>query len=185
MARWGPWAPVASVLLMVLHTAVPFPAELLTAANGALFGFWGGLVVSWTGALAGASVGFGLARWLGRTVLLRVLTATALEPVYHLIGHAGWEIALVMRLLPVISFNLVNFALGFTDLPWRTFLWTTAVGVLPVEIAVVAVGYGAGGAHRILPWAFGALAMLTAAGLAVRRRLWRSPSGSEPPREDP
>jgi uncharacterized membrane protein YdjX (TVP38/TMEM64 family) len=46
IVAWGAWAPVASILLMVIHTVVPFPAELLTAANGAVFGFWGGLIVS-------------------------------------------------------------------------------------------------------------------------------------------
>jgi len=68
---WGPWAPAASVALMLIHTVLPFPAELLTAANGAVFGFWGGLLVSWVGGMAGASVGFGIARSVGRSAVDR------------------------------------------------------------------------------------------------------------------
>lgn len=173
IAPWGPWAPLASVLLMVIHTVVPFPAELLTAANGLLFGLWGGLVVSWIGAMAGACVGFSLARMLGRATLERIVPAKALGPMDSLIGRAGWEVALVVRLVPVISFNLVNFALGFTCLPWRTFLWTTAIGILPVDVAVVATGYGIGHNHHILPWALLGLALLTAGGLLMRHRLSR------------
>jgi len=167
------------VLLMVIHTIVPCPAELLTAANGLLFGLWGGLLVSWIGAMVGACVGFGLARVLGRAAIERIVPARALAPVDALIGRAGWETALVVRLVPVISFNLINFALGFTRLPWRTFLWTTAAGILPVEVAVVATGYGAGHELRVLPWALATLALLTAGGLVVRRRLLRrlSPGG--------
>jgi len=35
---WGNWAAVASIVLMVAHSVVPFPAELITFANGMLFG---------------------------------------------------------------------------------------------------------------------------------------------------
>lgn len=171
IAGWGPWAPAASVALMLIHTVVPFPAELLTAANGAVFGFWGGLLVSWIGAMAAAGVGFGIARGAGRPALARFVPARRLAPIDTLVARAGWESALVVRLIPAVPFNLVNFALGLTRLSWRTFLWTTAVGILPVGIAVVAVGYGAGHRSQVVYWAFFALALLTAAGLAARRRL--------------
>ncbi len=158
---------------MVLHTILPFPAELLTAANGLLFGVWWGLAVSWIGAMAGACVGFGIARGLGRTALERIVPKKTLAPLDGLMNHAGWEVALILRLIPAVSFNLVNFALGFTPLSWPTFLWTTAVGILPVEVTVVAAGYGAGHAPRVLPWALAVFATLTIAGLVLRRRLLR------------
>lgn len=159
---------------MVVHTVVPFPAELLTAANGAVFGFWGGLIVSWTGAMAAACVGFGLARAIGRSAIMRFIPERALRRVDALIGNAGWEIALVLRLIPFISFNLINLTLGLTRLPWSTFLWTTGIGILPVEVAVVAVGFGAAGSASALRWGFVSLALLTATGLVVR---WRVASG--------
>jgi uncharacterized membrane protein YdjX (TVP38/TMEM64 family) len=182
IVAWGPWAPAASVALMLIHTVLPFPAELLTAANGAVFGFWGGLLVSWLGAMAGACVGFAIARAVGRSAIDRFVPQRSLAQVDALMVDAGWEIALVVRLIPIISFNVINFALGLTRLSWPTFLWTTAVGILPVEIVVVAVGYGAGRQTQALPWALLALALLTAAGLAVRRSLTRSPARKRSPR---
>jgi len=62
VARLGIWAPVASVVLLIAHTFIPFPAEFLVAVNGALFGFWGGLAVSWTGATGSACLAFGIGR---------------------------------------------------------------------------------------------------------------------------
>ena len=35
---WGAWAPVVAIGLMILHSFVPFPAELIAIANGMLFG---------------------------------------------------------------------------------------------------------------------------------------------------
>jgi uncharacterized membrane protein YdjX (TVP38/TMEM64 family) len=156
---------------MVIHTVVPFPAELLTAANGAVFGFWGGLIVSWAGAMAAACVGFAFSRVIGRSATARFIPERALRRVDALIGGAGWEIALLLRLIPFISFNLVNLALGLTRLRWSTFLWTTGIGIVPVEVAVVAVGYGATGSTGALRWGFVALALFTAVGLVVRRRV--------------
>ena len=171
IVAWGAWAPVASVLLMIIHTVVPFPAELLTAANGVVFGFWGGLIVSWIGAMAGACVGFALARAIGRSAIVRLVPARTLQRADSLIGNAGWEITLLVRLMPLIPFNLVNLTLGLTRLPWSTFLWTTGIGILPVEVAVVATGYGAAGSASALRWGFLALLLVTAAGLIVRRRV--------------
>jgi uncharacterized membrane protein YdjX (TVP38/TMEM64 family) len=170
IVAWGAWAPVASILLMVLHTIVPFPAELLTAANGAVFGFWGGLIVSWVGAMAAACVGFALSRVIGRSAIVRLVPERTLRRADAVIGNTGWEIALVLRLIPFISFNLVNMALGLTHLPWSTFLWTTGIGILPVEVALVAVGYGAAGSTSALRWGLLAVALVTATGLIVRRR---------------
>ena len=44
------------------------------------------------------------------------------------------------RLIPAISFNLINYASGLAKVPLWTFLWTTAIGMLPVTIIVVTMG---------------------------------------------
>ena len=66
IASWGMWAVAGSIMLMVLHSFVPFPAELVAIANGMLFGPVWGTLITWTGAMLGAYLAFGLARWLGR-----------------------------------------------------------------------------------------------------------------------
>ena len=63
---WGAWAPVASIVLMILHSFVPFPAELIAIANGMLFGPVWGTLVTWIGAMLGAALAFALARRYGR-----------------------------------------------------------------------------------------------------------------------
>jgi uncharacterized membrane protein YdjX (TVP38/TMEM64 family) len=61
--------------------------------------------------------------------------------------------------VPAISFNLVNYAAGVLGVDWWTFLWTTAIGILPLTIVTVLVG------DRFLAiplwvWALTALAFL-------------------------
>jgi hypothetical protein len=62
---WGHWGVLASIGLMVLHSFVPFPAELVGLANGMLCGPVWGTVITWVGAMLGAFLAFGLSRAFG------------------------------------------------------------------------------------------------------------------------
>ena len=42
---------------------------------------------------------------------------------------------LLARLVPVISFNLINYAAGILHVGWWRFLWTTSLGILPITVA--------------------------------------------------
>jgi uncharacterized membrane protein YdjX (TVP38/TMEM64 family) len=173
LRRWGPWAPAVAVLLMIVHTVVPFPAEFLAAATGAAFGLWEGVLIQWIGTMASAVLGFGLARALGRPVVERFVPKRTLARADALVAEAGWEVALLARFFPIPG-DIVGMALGLTPLPWTTYLWTTAVAILPWTVVSVAAGAGAAGARGLLPWALGGLALLNAAGflieVLVRRR---------------
>lgn len=167
---WGPWAPVASIGLMVLHSVLPFPAELIAVANGLAFGLLAGVAVTWAGAMLGAVLSFALARRFGRPLVRHLLPARRWAQVEGLMAR-GWSGGLlVARLLPVVSFNLINYAAGLGGVGWWTFLWTTAIGILPVTVASVLVG-----SHMITapPWAWGLLAaaaLLLWLAVRLRRR---------------
>src|SRR5439155_3222201 len=72
-ASWGMWSAAASMALMVLHSFVPIPAEVIAVANGMMFGPWRGTLVTWSGAMLGAISAFAVARWLGRPVVRRLV----------------------------------------------------------------------------------------------------------------
>ena len=56
----GAWAVAGSIALMVAHSFLPFPAEIVALANGMVFGPLWGAVVSWVGAMLGAATAFSL-----------------------------------------------------------------------------------------------------------------------------
>jgi uncharacterized membrane protein YdjX (TVP38/TMEM64 family) len=135
---WGMWSAVGSMALMVLHSFVPVPAEIIAVANGMLFGPFWGVVVTWSGAMLGAVFAFAASRWLGRPVICRFVA------VEHRAAIERWTVRpgslLLLRLLPVVSFNLVNFAAGLAGAGWWDFLWTTALGILPLTVLSVVLG---------------------------------------------
>lgn len=158
----GSWAVVASIGLMILHCFVPFPAELLAIANGMIFGPIWGVAITWFGAMLGAMAAFGLARSLGRPVIERLLAPEQRSQLDGWIGRVDPAALLLARLLPLIAFNLVNYVAGLAGINWWTFLWTTAVGILPMTVAMVVLGEGL---EKLPAWAWLPLgALLLGAG---------------------
>lgn len=165
---WTPWTWLASIALMVLHSFVPLPAEIIALANGMLFGPWWGVLVTWVGAMLGAVLAYGLARALGRPAVRVLVPArywARLEAV-----PVGAGPLLAIRLMPVISFNLVNYAAGLLGVPWWRFLWTTALGILPIVVTMVVLGRELMAAPW---WIWGGFALACVALLGVLRLVRR------------
>ena len=57
-------------------------------------------------------------------------------------AEQGGPTLLFSRLVPVISFNLINYAAGLTAISWWTFTWATGVGILPLTLLMVLMGDG-------------------------------------------
>jgi len=139
-ASWGAWSAVVAVLLMVLHSFVPLPAEIIAIANGMLFGTWLGIALTWAGAMLGAVLSCAVARALGRPFVRLLVSERRWRQVETL--SLTPTTLLVVRLVPLISFNLVNYAAGLLGVRWWPFLWTTALGILPLTVAMVVAGEG-------------------------------------------
>jgi uncharacterized membrane protein YdjX (TVP38/TMEM64 family) len=137
---WGPWGVVGSIGLMIVHSFLPFPAEIIALANGMIYGPVWGAAITWVGAMLGASAAFGLVRLLGRPFVRRFL------PDHHWRRLADWSHAhggaalLISRLIPLIAFNLINFAAALTEISWWTFLWATGLGILPLTVLLAVLG---------------------------------------------
>lgn len=140
IAETGIWGPAAVAGLMVLHCFIPFPAELLALAAGAAFGTLLGTAVIWTGAMIGAALSFCLARLLGRAAVEALLPPRHRAALDEWAADQGAVTLLVSRFIPVIAFNLINYAAGLTRVNFWTFLWTTALGILPLTLLMVHMG---------------------------------------------
>lgn len=183
---WGVWGVLASIGLMVAHSFVPFPAELLAIANGMVYGPVWGTLITWSGAMLGAYLAFGLARRLGRPFVETMVDRRDWHDLDDWTAREGGYVVLVARLIPVIAFNLINYAAGLTRISWWTFTWTTGLGILPLTVLMVVMGDSV---HSLAwEWWLVLLAAMLVLWLLVRRRL-RTAMGSAtrriPRRDDP
>ena len=124
----------------LVHAVVPFPAEIPTAAAGFAYGFAAGLplvVACW---LASALCAYALAHAYGRPLVRRVVGAERLEAGERAVARGGVRALLLIRLMPLLPFNLVCYAAGLARVPVRRYAWTTVVGMTPVMAVVVWLG---------------------------------------------
>jgi uncharacterized membrane protein YdjX (TVP38/TMEM64 family) len=137
---WGGWGVVAAIGLMVIHSFIPFPAEFVAIANGMVYGALWGTVITWVGAMLGAFLSFGLTRMLGRPFVEKMLAHRRWQTVDDWVANYGGRTLLLSRFVPVISFNVINYAAGLTRLSWWTFGWATGLGILPLTTIMVIMG---------------------------------------------
>ncbi len=105
-------------------------AAILTIAGGFLFGTAPAIVFANIGATTGAVLAFLLSRYLlGEWVQARY--QSQLARFNKEIERNGTRYLLTLRLIPLFPFFVINFLSGLTTVPLRTFVWTTAVGIIP------------------------------------------------------
>ncbi len=137
---WGMWGVAASILLMVAHSFVPFPAEFVAVANGMCYGPVWGTVITWIGAMLGAVAAFALSRACGRKLVERLVRRRHWETLDDWSATRGGAVVLVCRFIPLIAFNLINYAAGLSRMSYATFLWATGIGILPMTTLMVVLG---------------------------------------------
>ncbi len=156
IASYGVLAPIVSALLMVLQSIIaPLPAFLITFANGLLFGVWWGAALSWSSAMLGAMLCFFIARVLGRPVVVKVLSESAIEASDLFFLRYGQHAVLIARLVPIISFDAISYGAGLTRIRFIAFAVATGIGQLPATLLYSYLGERATGSIKLLFWGFG------------------------------
>lgn len=174
---FGIWAPVVSFLLMVLQSlAAPLPAFIITFANAGLFGWVKGAILSWSSAMAGAALCFYVAKFLGRGVVEKLTSRTALEKVDEFFKQYGNYAILIARLLPFISFDIVSYAAGLTSMRFWPFFIATGIGQLPATIIYSYIGGMLTGTTKT--FVFGLLMLFALSILLVLiKQIWKDKKG--------
>lgn len=140
----GAWGVLAFILGYAAATVVAFPGSLLTLAAGAIFGIAQGTAYVFGGAVLGSSAAFLIARYIARpTVEKRVASDPRFAQIDRAVGREGWKIVGLLRLSPLLPYNLLNYALGLTSVSFRDYL-IGALGMIPGTLLYVYSGKVAG-----------------------------------------
>ena len=179
--RAGWLAPVAFVIVYVGLTVLLFPAVVATLAGGALFGVVAGSLVTLVAALLGATIAFVIGRRLGHANVQRLVGSRA-AMWEKWMRERGFVALLYARLVPIVPFNLLNYAAGMTGISLRSYVaaTATAIGIVPGTVAYTALGSTAGHPGS-LPFiiALAAVAILTVVLAVISRTQRRNASNRE------
>ena len=141
LATLGPWASLMSIGLLTLQAVIaPLPSTLLIAANGAIFGVWKGVLISWIGVLSGALASYWLGRWLGDNALRRWVDKRHYRWLDTMRNDRGFVVVLAARLMPLVSMDFIGYMAGAGRMQVGVYLAASAIGQTPAVIAYTLLG---------------------------------------------
>jgi len=142
--RFGPWAPLAAILLHVAQVLLaPIPGQVIDAVNGYLFGVVWGTVYSLIGVIAGSSLAMALARRFGRPWAERLIKKETLERLDRYSRQRGALFLFLVLLFPFLPDDVACFLAGLTPLPLPELVVLAAIGRLPGILVANLVGANA------------------------------------------
>lgn len=144
LQQTGGWAPVLYIGLFILLPTFFFPVAVLALAGGLLFGLWWGSVYTFIGAVLNCEMMFLLARYVGRSQVQR-LVEQKLSPQWQrrlqmADGKEGFLLLIILRLIPAVPYNLINYTFGLTGISFSSYLLASAIGIIPGTFAFINIG---------------------------------------------
>ncbi|MEG3908337.1 TVP38/TMEM64 family protein [Microcoleus sp. w2-18bC1] len=136
----GWWGPVAFVATYNLATVLFVPGSLLTLGGGAIFGLWWGSVYVFAASILGAVFAFAIGRYLCRDRVVKYMEShPKFKALDRAVSQQGLKIVFLTRLCPLFPFNLLNYALGITQVSLKDYV-LGSFGMIPGTIMYVYSG---------------------------------------------
>lgn len=129
------------VVLYATATVLMLPGSVLTLAAGYVFGLSTGFVIISISSVLGATLAFLTGRYFARDwVLSKLQGIPRFRALDAAIGQHGALVVFLTRLSPIFPFNLLNYALGLTQVRLLTYVLVSWVGMMPGTLLYVYLG---------------------------------------------
>jgi uncharacterized membrane protein YdjX (TVP38/TMEM64 family) len=124
---------VATVLLA--------PGSILTIGAGFAFGLWKGFLAVSAGSTLGAALAFLVARFIARDRVEAIAKGNdKFRRIDNAIGKQGAKLIFLLRLSPVIPFNISNYFYGLTSVKFWPYVLVSWIGMIPGTFLYVYIG---------------------------------------------
>ena len=157
-------------LILIVVTFLPAPDWPLPIAAGYVYVFWA-FPLTYASIAFASVLAFLSARYLLRDKIQSLLNR---RPKYRKLDRAiaddGWQVVVLMRLSPIVPFNLQNYALGVTAIPFLQYFTATLIGIAPgiaIYVYFGIFGKGLENGPSLFDWALFGLSVLATIILAI------------------
>lgn len=141
LEQYNPYAPIMSVLLMVLQAVLaPIPASVVQLTNGIVWGTFIGTVLNIIGQTGGAIVAFAISRSLGKGAVEGLAGKLDKPQIEEWLERWGAKALFVIRAVPGMPSDFMSYACGLTRMPFRTYLMVTVLGYIPQSLLYAVLG---------------------------------------------
>lgn len=144
VSRQGVWGPLVYMGLFAILPAAFFPVAVLALGGGLAFGLLWGSVYTFIGALVNCALMFLLSRYVGRQ-RISAYVRKRLNPKWQARlagagGPRGFLLLILLRLIPAVPYNLINYAFGLTDISFGAYMLASALGIIPGTFVFINIG---------------------------------------------
>ena len=137
----GPWGPVIIAAAYIPASLFLMPGMILTLAAGYLFGVANGALAAWIGGTVGAACAFIAGRILARELVLAGMASNPKRKANdRAIAEHGLMFTLLLRLSPLVPYNLLNYLLGLSGISFGQFVLGSFIGLIPVTLMYAYLG---------------------------------------------
>lgn len=156
--------------LIILGVVLMVPGTLGTLTAGALLGFAVGFPVAYFSALIGLIIAFFISRAVGQEGMQQLL-GDRMTSIDEWLMKNDFLSILILRLMPVVPFNALNYAAGLTGVRTSRYILASAVGIAPGS-ALSAFAASQAGDMTSTPFIIAAVALVffTLVSIYVARR---------------
>jgi len=138
----GIWGPIVFIGIYIIATVLFLPGAPLTIGSGLIFGTLYGGLYTVIGATIGASLAFMISRYFGEEFVERILKGK-FKKIYEYdekIKKNGLLVMFFLRLVPLVPFNVLNYAMGLTKMKRRDYMIATFFGIMPGTFIYANIG---------------------------------------------
>jgi uncharacterized membrane protein YdjX (TVP38/TMEM64 family) len=139
--RFGLLAPAITIPVHAIVGVTPFPSDVIAIANGTIYGFSLGVVLSWLGWYLAAFIEFQIGRRAAADFNVSEWLARSPEFLRRFpVGHPAFIIG--SRLIPWAGGHVSTLLPGAMGVPLGRFAWCTAIGIIPPALIMSGIGAG-------------------------------------------
>ncbi|MGX5024801.1 TVP38/TMEM64 family protein [Enterobacter sp. UPMP2060] len=143
------------ITVFIAGTLLFFPASILTALAGWLFGVTGGTLIALLGGMMSSVLAFAL----GKSRLFPLAARLAVRNRYLnkgllLTQQNGTAMVLLLRLSSVVPFALLNYSLGASGMSFRRYLAATVPGLIPGTFIYAGAGAAVSDVNTVIQGGF-------------------------------
>jgi uncharacterized membrane protein YdjX (TVP38/TMEM64 family) len=142
---WVTQMGVAGIFIFIgvyaVATVLLASGAILTIGAGFAFGLWKGFLAVSVGATLGASLAFLVARFIARDKVEAIAKGNEkFRNIDNAIAKQGAKLVFLLRLSPVIPFNLSNYFYGLTSVKFWPYVLASWIGMMPGTFLYVYIG---------------------------------------------
>lgn len=150
---FGWLGPIVIILAMIIQMfLLVIPTIILMIVAILAYGpLWGSIII-FIAVLIASSVGYMIGKYMGSSLIERLLGKKTTEKVISLIEDYGFWAVAITRINPFLSNDAISFVAGILKMKYLKFISATALGIAPLIFLIAITGQNTDSLKNGLLW---------------------------------